>query len=137
MPVILQGEEQKPEWLPERLDENIVYGERLVRKSLIFRKKIFTCSLTVAEPQNFGIIFSNVTTRLLDWYRENEKTAGGVEFSLACRDVTFGKAISSVDTLANSGGVYSFLKKMDVQLHLYKLGGRYVKTYQPEILERK
>jgi serine/threonine protein kinase len=99
-----------------RTKEKTVFGESSQRKMGLLQRYTFTCDITIYDNASFAMIFSSMTTRLLEWHKQRGGQAVGLTVKITSTSDVIDLAKVRISELYRSGPPYDFVKKLDVAL---------------------
>ena len=82
------------------------------------KRYTFVCDVTVYDATSFSMIFSSLTTRLLEWHQQRGSQGVALVIKLICNNTVVNLAKKRIDDLYQSEAPYDFVKKMDVTLFI-------------------
>ena len=100
-----QGSDKKPE-------QSLDIIENSYRKLGLFKQQRFHGTIASNEHQHFSILFSQLTTRLMEWHVAHEKNCGHVIFDFYVNELIKKQAQKLVEKLFEGDSPYAFLKKI-------------------------
>ncbi|ARU54252.1 serine/threonine protein kinase [Oleiphilus messinensis] len=111
--------------------EGLFFNEKTVKKLGMFKSYILECEITSPDSHHFSILFSRLTTKLVDWHDERDKKSKGIELNLYIPPWTFQKAKDAIQKLYQSGGTYAFLQSVAIEVVLTEFDGQKSEHFSP------
>lgn len=116
-PPLTSAKKSAPPLTPvSRAKEKTVFGESSQRKMGLLQRYTFTCDITIYDAASFSMIFSSMTTRLLEWHQQRGGQAVGLTVNLTSTSDVIDLAKARIAELYRSKPPYDFVKKLNVTL---------------------
>lgn len=122
-------EERKPTPKIQKRAEGLNFDETLRKKLGLMKRYTLIVDLTVSDAQTFSILFSRVTTKLVDWHDERADKSEAINFVLYIPDWLFKKAKTTIQQIVNSDGTYEFLQHLTLTVALHDIEGEKIDAY--------
>jgi len=114
-----------------RPKERTEFGETRHQKMGFLKRYTFTCDMVVYDAASFSMIFSSLTTKLLEWHRERGSQGVAFVIKLTCHTALIELAKKRMDDLYHSEQPYDFVKKMNVSLFIKNIEDETEDVYVP------
>lgn len=115
-----------------RSKEKTEFSEASTRKLGIFKRYIFTCDITVYDAASFSMIFSSLTTRLLEWRKKRGGQGAGLTIRLTATPTVIELAKTRISRLCQSEKPYDFVKKLDISVIIKNIDDGDEAIYLPD-----
>ncbi len=115
-----------------RSKEKTEFGEVLHQKMGFLKRYTFTCDVIVYDAVSFSMIFSSLTTKLLEWHQERSSQGVAFVMKLTCTSAVVELAKKRIDELYHSEKPYDFVKKLNVTLFIKNSENGSEDIYIPE-----
>jgi hypothetical protein len=112
-----------------RKPEGLNFNETLRKKWGVMKRYTLVCELSVCDAQIFSILFSRLTTKLVDWHDERGDQSEAIDFDFYIPEWMFNKARKAVKQIVDSEGAYSFLQHLCTRVALHDTESDQVVTY--------
>lgn len=109
---------------PETSEKNLEIAERLVRKLGVLKRYALDCTIRSEEHQHFAILFSQLTTEIMDWHQLRKKQCGELRLTCYVKPEMVSQVDNLVEQLQEEDSPFSFLKKNKVTLCLLDQQGK-------------
>lgn len=106
--------------------------EQRYRKMGVISRYQLICHLQSENLQHFSVLYSQLTTRLVEWFHERDKRCGKLELNFHVDATMVERITELLNTLYEQGGPYTFLKKLDIEVAFIGPDGTEIKTMKLE-----
>jgi len=93
-------------------------------RQLLAKKERLACEMGCLDAQDFGIQYSNMTTRILDWQSQHGKRCAEIRLTAHINPDIEPRVRDMLTQLYQSGGHFDFLAKVPMQVILKDLRGQ-------------
>ncbi|MCP5206852.1 MAG: serine/threonine protein kinase [Hahellaceae bacterium] len=98
--------------------EGLHFDETMRKKWGVMKRYTLVCELSVRDAQTFSILFSRITTKLVDWHDERADQSEAINFDFYIPEWMFNKARGAIKQIVNSGETYAFLEFLSINVAL-------------------
>jgi len=94
--------------------------EKVTRKLGILKRYGLECTIRSEEHQHFSILFSQLTTEIMDWYHLRKKQCGSIQLDCHVKPEMTPQVNAMVEQLLSDDGPYDFLSEKNFRLKITK-----------------
>jgi hypothetical protein len=114
-----------------RAKEKTEFGESCQRILWFLKRYTFTCDVIIYDAASFSMIFSAMTTRLLEWHKKRGRQGVGLTVTIATHTAVINLVKSRMTELYRSDKPYDFVKKLNISLIIKNIDDSSEETYVP------
>ncbi len=106
------------------LKKGLTTKEKSYRKLGLAKRYMLTGEIRSEEAQHFSVLFSQLTTRLLNWHSERGKQCGAIELYFSIDRLMESFVTEKINTLKNDNEHFSFLRKTKIHTTIVDLNNK-------------
>ncbi len=113
---------------PLTTGKDFIIEESSYRKLGLAKRYILKCTIRSEEAQHFSVLFSQFTTRLLQWQTNRKKQCGEIQLCVTLDPIMEELITDKIDFIYQNDDTFEFLKSINTRVDLYNLEGKTLKT---------
>jgi serine/threonine protein kinase len=109
--------------------KNLVVEESSYRKLGLAKRYIFRCQLSSDDVQQFNILFSQFTSRLLSWHQQHKKHCEQIQLDITIVESILPRALQLIERLrsGDESDSFKFLEKIQLEIHIRNFQNKTIK----------